>query len=619
MRTVPAILQFHQARLRMVWPICFWMLFVMLPFDSTRAQTRTTLWSENWESGINQWFATNGVWQAGIPTTNPPAKPYAGQNCAGTILNGFYPANANSRLVSPEIALPAVTAGEELQLRFWHWFNLYPEDPGVVEVSTDNRVSWTAISKQFTWNSNAWTMYIADLTKFADSNIHVAFHFTSNGGSEANGWYIDELSIVKGNFTLPHSESFELGIGDWYTDQGVWEIGAPKTNPPVKAHTGQNCAGTVLSGFYPAHANTRLISPRTVLPTISGREKLQLRFWHWFNQYPEDPGVVQISLDDGANWTTISNRFEWNSNAWTQYIADISTYAGTNVRFSFYFVSNAGSEANGWYIDDVSIVKGIFALPDSENFDSGIGDWYADKGVWEVGVPSTGPGSAHSRPNCAATVLSGHYPARANTRLISPEITLEAQSVRRPELFFWHWFNIYPEDIAVVQVSVAGGPWVAVSDTFSSNSGWTQYYIDLLPFANTAIRLAFYFTSSGGNEANGWYIDDIRIDGVVAVDERTHDQGRPTSYVLHQNFPNPFNPSTTILYDLPRAEKVEVAVFDLLGKKIFTLKNQHQQAGQHRVRWDGRDEKGLPVPSGVYVYRLRAGGQVQTRKMILLQ
>ncbi len=93
----------------------------------------------------------------------------------------------------------------------------------------------------------------------------------------------------------------------------------------------------------------------------------------------------------------------------------------------------------------------------------------------------------------------------------------------------------------------------------------------------------------------------------------------PASLSLHQNHPNPFNPSTTILYELPRASQVEVAIFDLLGKRIRTLAQGRQQAGQHRLLWDGRDDNGANVPSGVYLYRLHAGEFAQTRKMVFVQ
>lgn len=103
------------------------------------------------------------------------------------------------------------------------------------------------------------------------------------------------------------------------------------------------------------------------------------------------------------------------------------------------------------------------------------------------------------------------------------------------------------------------------------------------------------------------------------ITEKRERLNMPSELALFQNFPNPFNPETAILYELPQTSQVEVAIFNLLGERIRTLVNERQAAGQHRLHWDGRNEFGRQVPSGVYLYRLRAGEFVQTRKMILMQ
>ncbi len=88
---------------------------------------------------------------------------------------------------------------------------------------------------------------------------------------------------------------------------------------------------------------------------------------------------------------------------------------------------------------------------------------------------------------------------------------------------------------------------------------------------------------------------------------------------LWQNYPNPFNPSTVIRYELPQSAAVELAIYDVQGKKIYVFSTAVQAAGSHAVTWDGKDQAGNQVASGVYVYRLKMGGQVQVRKMILLR
>ncbi|MCB0313680.1 MAG: T9SS type A sorting domain-containing protein, partial [Calditrichaeota bacterium] len=93
----------------------------------------------------------------------------------------------------------------------------------------------------------------------------------------------------------------------------------------------------------------------------------------------------------------------------------------------------------------------------------------------------------------------------------------------------------------------------------------------------------------------------------------------PETFRLLGNYPNPFNPETVIRYQLSVVSEVELAVYDLLGRKIVNLVGARQAAGEYRVQWDGRDQAGRSVVSGVYIYRLSVGGTAQSRKMILMR
>lgn len=88
---------------------------------------------------------------------------------------------------------------------------------------------------------------------------------------------------------------------------------------------------------------------------------------------------------------------------------------------------------------------------------------------------------------------------------------------------------------------------------------------------------------------------------------------------LYQNHPNPFNPSTTIRYYLPEGGRVEMEIFDISGRRVACMVSGNQQRGFHSVEWRGKDERGVSVVSGVYFYRLSAGKERVTRKMILLK
>jgi len=93
----------------------------------------------------------------------------------------------------------------------------------------------------------------------------------------------------------------------------------------------------------------------------------------------------------------------------------------------------------------------------------------------------------------------------------------------------------------------------------------------------------------------------------------------PDKYALQQNFPNPFNPRTTIHYELPNQELVKIIIFNLLGHQVKRLVDGFRGAGVNSIVWDATNDHGQPVSAGIYIYQLQAGGFLQTRKMILLK
>ncbi|MGH7493212.1 MAG: T9SS type A sorting domain-containing protein [bacterium] len=103
----------------------------------------------------------------------------------------------------------------------------------------------------------------------------------------------------------------------------------------------------------------------------------------------------------------------------------------------------------------------------------------------------------------------------------------------------------------------------------------------------------------------------------VGVEERPGNL--PQIFALDQNYPNPFNPETTIRYQLAQKGQVTITIFNMLGQKVKTLVDENKPAGSHRVVWNGRDEHGLAVPTGMYFYRMKSGDFAQVRKLLLLK
>ena len=96
-------------------------------------------------------------------------------------------------------------------------------------------------------------------------------------------------------------------------------------------------------------------------------------------------------------------------------------------------------------------------------------------------------------------------------------------------------------------------------------------------------------------------------------------ENAPIKVQLHRNYPNPFNPTTTILFSLPKEEVIELIIFNIKGQKVKTLFKGNIEAGKHKAVWNGKDANEKPVSSGVYFYKLKAGKKELIRKMLMLK
>jgi len=93
----------------------------------------------------------------------------------------------------------------------------------------------------------------------------------------------------------------------------------------------------------------------------------------------------------------------------------------------------------------------------------------------------------------------------------------------------------------------------------------------------------------------------------------------PLTFGLSQNYPNPFNPSTAIRFNIPQSEHIQIYIYNTLGQKVRILMNWTMAAGNHEIIWDGRDDSGQVLSSGIYFLHFKAGDYVQNRRMLLMK
>ena len=103
----------------------------------------------------------------------------------------------------------------------------------------------------------------------------------------------------------------------------------------------------------------------------------------------------------------------------------------------------------------------------------------------------------------------------------------------------------------------------------------------------------------------------------VVANESAHEL--PAEWQLNQNHPNPFNPETRISYQVPKTSLVKIEVFNLLGQRIKTLVNEEKSPGTYQINWNGMDDQGKSVVSGIYLYRMQTQSFNQMKRMILLR
>lgn len=169
------------------------------------------------------------------------------------------------------------------------------------------------------------------------------------------------------------------------------------------------------------------------------------------------------------------------------------------------------------------------------------------------------------------------------------------------------------ETMNVTIIGNFGVELLSVTPNFQHTGEWYNYFLgDTIVVANTQSSIVL---------APGEFriYTDVKLDEpdiIIGIEDRS--LTRELRFHLAQNHPNPFNPQTRIKYELAKTSDVDLNIYNVIGQKIKTLANETQTPGNHQVIWNCLTDDGLHAPNGVYLYRLRAGDFIQTRKMILL-
>jgi len=171
---------------------------------------------------------------------------------------------------------------------------------------------------------------------------------------------------------------------------------------------------------------------------------------------------------------------------------------------------------------------------------------------------------------------------------------------------FWQIDYVYAEGSSntVYKYIITNG--MSYNDWWNTNNvndGYHDIYVDLCDQSNNCVRETI----------------TVRVWNTTDVEEKEDLAGVPDRFSLSQNYPNPFNPDTRIDYSIPGDAKVKLCIYNVMGQTVKTLVDETKTLGYYHVIWDGRDDRGEEVASGIYLCRLEADDFKEVKKMILLK
>jgi hypothetical protein len=213
------------------------------------------------------------------------------------------------------------------------------------------------------------------------------------------------------------------------------------------------------------------------------------------------------------------------------------------------------------------------------------------------------------------------------TTLVSATFDATAGGLIRPVISYWRWFSNNAgdnpsQDPWKVEISNNGGSsWTTVENTLVSDQSWRRVMFFISDYVSPTSNMRIRFVATDDTVLPSLVeaaVDDFALYGypfTVGVG----DPAEPAELQLAPASPNPFRVTTQFAYTLPRGGAVDLAVFDLQGRRIRSLALGSQGAGSHRVDWDGRDTAGRPVPNGPYFVRLYHDGRTTTEAVVRLK
>lgn len=489
--------------------------------------------------------------------------------------------------------------------------------------------------------ANDIMQFVFDLqfTSTSTQSQYKPFQFNMTVG---NGLPLSATMMVPYNMNNIFSD-FETENGNFVSETG-WAWGTPSQVTP---YSGTKLWASSLSGNYPDLVTYNLYTPIYALQTGS-----VLSFMHRYgfeNNY--DGGNISISTDGGNNWTVLVPNGGYTHNSlvglaggpgysgslanWQPVTINLNNYANQMAMFKFRLGSDGGTTGIGWFIDNFELTNvnqktgylygTVIPTSDTPATQAIVraNNYYATNPTADGSFKLFLPNGTHS---VTASLLYHQSSTLNNIQIspISPTHYAEFTLINLPKpmsidfsvdndtgTVVLTWNEPYDPVLPVMAYKVYkrfnSGPFTFVQETTSTS------FTDVISLVGD---YKYYVTVRYLN-TEGTPSDIVAFSYPFVDNDDNNNPGLVTR--LNRNFPNPFNPTTTISFDIAKAGSVKLNVYNVKGQLVRRLHNGDLASGNHRVVWNGRDESNRPVASGVYYYRLETRDYTKTNKMLLMK
>ena len=611
-------------------------------------------------------------WEWGAPTVGPDSA-YSGDNVWATKLGSDYSSPSNSTLDTPALIVPGSETYAELS--FWQWY--YAEnnyDGGNVKLSTDGGATWTLLTPDIGYSGNSsalgepvftstggqfWHKATFDLTPYKGQAVMIRWHFGSDSSVDYAGWYIDDVVIrsvgdtegpVFTSVDIPASTFDEAGpytatatvvdalsgvagvTMQYSVDDGSsWTAVAmtPAGGDDYSADIPGQASGTRIKLYFEATDNAAngSVDPAGAPASSYG-----------FGIMPSGDYLVLLGGASHTLATVFQQAFDaigktadiWDwDDLGMPTVEILESYLAVIIDESWYFDTTQMTTLSAWLDQDDGSAQKVFMMGRDMSYGSAArpfmeqytGSAYVqDSPAWYQ-LTST-PGDPIG--NDETFVLSGSYPDEiqlsttytgasvvykytgTGTSLANFETAQEAQeffekSGKEWSPKMWPFAPVGPDSAAAVRFV---GPFHA-SVYFCFNFNYIQEDTRQAAILDRALNWL-------GSAAS----TDLAVNKAAA-----NDMALPDRLSMGQNYPNPFNPTTTVRVGVPNGiqENVTLKVYNVRGQLVKTMFEGRKAAGWYTFVWDGRNNRGEMVSTGIYFARFDDTKTVLTRKMVLLK